>query len=62
MTSRKGSSGLRKDSHLFAKDSHLFKKESKIVKRESGDFGEPFLDLEHVSVNVSLVLGLQRRE
>lgn len=52
----------KKESHVFKKDSHVFKKDSREFRKESGEFGDGILDFEHLSVNLSMVLGIQKRK
>ena len=52
----------KKESRVFGKDSRVFKKESQDSRRRESKDDDTIQDLDHVSVNLSLVLGIQRRE
>lgn len=66
--SRKGSCEFRrKESREFRKDSCEFRKDSREFRKESQEFGVgdailDALDLEHLSINLSMVLGIQKRK
>lgn len=57
--SRKGS---RESSRVSGKESRVFKKDVRDSRRRESRDDDGIQDLEHVSVNLSLVLGIQRRE